>query len=101
MTPASTIPGVAELTGNGVYCGMPVSVPRPIRDAHAVVAGRRRDCAAAARRLRHAGWKVTVVTTDRANLVWATGVEYLEAVVLQHICSGRIDACNASALFIL
>jgi hypothetical protein len=59
------------------------------------------ECAAAARRLRAAGWIVAVGTTARTTLVWASGVEWLEAVVLRRVETGRIHACNASALFIL
>jgi hypothetical protein len=35
------------------------------------------------------------------ELVCATGIEYLEALVLRRIDTGRIEACSASALFIL
>jgi hypothetical protein len=35
------------------------------------------------------------------ELVCATGIDYLEALVLRRIDTGRIEACNASALFIL
>jgi hypothetical protein len=96
-----TVPGLADLTGKGVYRGMPKDVPRPVRDGRAVVAGDRARCAAAARQLRRAGWTVTVVTTAGTNLVWASGIDYLEAVVLRSTATGRIHARNASALFIL
>jgi len=116
MTAVTAIAGAAELVGKGVYCGMPKNVPPPVRDGHAVVVGEPAECAAAARHLAEAGWKVTVVTRERAcacdvhrgcrrrtamDLVCATGIEYLEALVLRRIDGGRIEACNASALFIL
>jgi hypothetical protein len=102
VTIRTAIPGADELTGKGVYCGMPENVPQPVRDKHAVVVGKcRMECAAAARQLRKAGWKVTMMTSATTNVVWATGIEYLEALVLRRVDTGRIDACNASALFIL
>ena len=116
MTVTLGIPGADELVGKGVYRGMPEDIPQPVRDRHAVVVGRSADCAAAARRLGYAGWKVTVVTRDTCSscgvrrkcrrrvgtdVVCATGIEYLEALVLRRIDTGRIEACNATALFIL
>ena len=116
MSVMTEIPGADELVGKGVYCGMPNDIPQPVRDRHAVVIGERADCAAAAQRLREAGWKVTVMPregcrdcgarcecrrTARTDLVCAAGIEYLEAVVLRRIETRRIEACNASALFIL
>ena len=116
MTVITEIPGARELVGKGVYCGMPKDVPRPVRDRHAAVVGEPADCAAAARQLREAGWKVTVVTREGCcdcrgrcecrrtvgrDPVCAAGIEYLEAVVLRRIETRRIEACNASALFIL
>ena len=35
------------------------------------------------------------------RLIDSAGVEYLEALVLRRVDTGRIDACSASALFIL
>jgi hypothetical protein len=81
-----------------------------------VVVGEPSECVAAARQLGEAGWKVTLVTGERdcgcgmrrecrrrfgTEVVCATGIEHLEALVLRRIDSGRIEACNASALFIL
>ena len=116
MTAVTDIPGAEELVGKGVYRGMPENVPQPVRDGHAVVVGEPVECAAQARHLAEAGWTVTMVTRERARnrdvhrgcrrrtatvLVCATGIEHLEALVLRRIASGRIEACNASALFIL
>jgi hypothetical protein len=116
MTAVTAIAGAAELVGKGVYCGMPKNVPPPVRDRHAVVAGQPAECAAAARHLAEVGWAVTVVTREKCcgcdvhrgcrrragtELVCATGIEYLEALVLRRIDTGRIEAYNASALFIL
>jgi hypothetical protein len=116
MTVVTAIAGAEELVGKGVYYHMLKNIPPPVRDRHAVVVGQLVECAAAARRLAGAGWNVTVVTRERAcgcdlhrgclrrtatDLVCATGIEYLEALVLRRIDSGRIEACNASALFIL
>ena len=107
------IPGADELVGKGVYRGMPKNVPQPIRNRRAVVVGAPAECAAAARQLGGCGWKVTVVTREKCHgyrdrnrraateLVCATGIEYLEALVLRRIDSRRIEAFNASALFIL
>jgi hypothetical protein len=115
VTLISAIPGADELVGRGVFRGLPNDIPHPVRDGHAVVVGEAGECATAARPLGEAGWHVTVVTRERwrcrvgrgcrrrlgAEVVCATGGEYLEAVVLRRIDSGRIDACHASALFIL
>lgn len=116
MTAVTAIAGAAELVGKGIYCGIPKSVPPPVRDRHAVVVGKPAQCATAARQLAEAGWTVTVVLRETycgcdvhrggrrrvgTELVCATGIDYLEAVVLRRIDTGRIDACNASALFIL
>ena len=115
MTDVITIPGADELVGKGVYRGLPHDIPQPARDPNAVVTGDPVECATAARQLGKAGWSVTVVTPDRcgcgvrrgcrrrvgSEVVCATGGEYLEAVVLRRIDTGQIDACNASALFIL
>ena len=116
MTVVTAIPGAEELIGKGVYRGMPQSVPQPARNHHAVVVGQPAACVAAARQLGEAGWKVTMVTRERCcgcgvgrecrrridtDVVCASGVEYLEALVLRRIDTGRIEALNASALFIL
>ena len=116
MTVVTAIPGAEELVGKGVYRGMPKNLPQPVRDRHAVVVGLPAACAAAARQLGEAGWTVTVVTHERCwrcvvhrecrrrvatELVCATVIEYLEALVLRRIDTGRIEALNASALFIL
>ena len=116
MTIRTSIPGADELVGKGVYRGMPKDVPQAVRDGHAVVVGEPAECAPVARQLGEAGWKVTVVTGESGcgcgmrrecrrrvgtEVVCATGIDYLEALVLRRIDSGRIEACNASALFIL
>jgi thioredoxin reductase len=117
VTLVTAIPGADELSGKGVYLGMPSHIPQPVRDRHAVVVGGPVECAKAARQLVMAGWKVTVVTRARqrsrrgvarncrrrvgTEVVCATGGEYLEALVLRRVDTRRIDACNASALFIL
>ena len=116
MTILGAVPGADELLGKGVYRRMPNDVPPPFRDGHAVVVGEPAECAAAAPQLGKAGWKVTVVTGENecgcgvcrecrrkvgTEVVCATGIEYLEAVVLRRIDTGRIEACNASALFVL
>jgi hypothetical protein len=117
VTLVTAIPGADELVGKGVYRRMPTDIPQPVRDRHAVVVGEPVDCATVARQLGMAGWRVTVVTRVRewcrcgigrscrrrvgTEVVCATGGEYLEAVVLRRVDTGRIDACIASALFIL
>ena len=101
MTDLASIPGAGELVGKGVYCGLPKDIPNPVRDRNAVVVGDAADCAAAAKQLGDAGWKVTVVTRRATEVVCASGVVYLEALVLRRIRTRRIEARNASALFIL
>jgi hypothetical protein len=116
MTAVVAIPGADELVGKGVYRGLPKTTPQPVRDRNAVVVGDAVECAAAARQLGGVGWRVTLVMPERScgygvrrgcrrmvrtAVVCAAGGEYLEAVVLRRIDTGRIDACNASALFIL
>ena len=116
MTTPDVIPGADELMGRGVYCGMPRDVPSPVRDRRAVVVGDLVDCEAVTWKLVEAGWSVTFVTRERrcggslrrecrlrasTELVCVTGIDYLEALVLRRMDSGRIEACNASALFIL
>jgi hypothetical protein len=115
VTVVPPIAGATELIGKGVYRGFPESVPQPVGDRNAVVVGDAVECAKAARQLGKAGWSVTVVTRQRCGcavgrdcrrrmgteVVCAAGGECLEAVVLRRIDTGRIDACNASALFIL
>ena len=116
MTVMTAIPGAEELVGKGVYRGLPKTVPQPVRNRHAVVVGTPPACARAARQLGDAGWAVTVVTRDTScgcsvgrrcrrrvgtDVMCATGIEYLEALVLRRTDNGRIEACNASALFIL
>ena len=116
MTAVTAIPGAEELVGRGVYLGMPDDIPLPVRGRHAVVTGESARCTMAARQLGDVGWKVTVVTSEqrctragcrrcrsrlRTEVVCATGIEYLEALVLRNADSGRIDALNASALFVL
>ena len=115
MTLVTAIPGADELVGKGVYRGMPNTIPPPVRDRHAVIVGEPAECATAARQLGMAGWSVTAVMRERercrcgvgrnsrrrigTEVVCATGIDYLEAVVLRRIDTGHIDACNASALF--
>jgi hypothetical protein len=115
MTDVITVVGARELVGRGVYRGIPNDIPVPVRDRNAVVVGAAVECATAARQLGIAGWKVTVVTCEPCSsgigracrrkigteVVCVAGGDYLEAVVLRRIDSGRIDACNASALFLL
>jgi thioredoxin reductase len=115
VTIVTAIPGAEELVGKGVYRGMPKDIPQPVRDRNAMVVGEAVECATAARQLTKGGWRVTVVTRGRCGcrvgrecrrrlgteVVCATGGEYLEAVVLRRIDTGRVDACNASALFVL
>ena len=101
MTPVSNIPGVAELIGKGIYTRIPAELPQPVGDRHAVVIGERAPSARLAERLEAAGWNVRVANVRATELACATGIERLEAVVFRRIATGRIEACNASALFIL
>lgn len=128
MTAAAilNVPGVASLLGRGVHTEMPVELDDAVRNGHVVVAGDLPAAAAAALRLCAHGCRVTVVTGERsrtlrlpasrrrelralANLTlrymtevsWAEGGDVLEVVVLRHTANGRIDFCNATALFML
>ena len=104
MTTLFAIPGAAELIGKGIYQGMPADVPLPVRDGHAVIVGEPAACASAARQLADNGWSVTIVTRRGkrgTDVVCASGIQYLEALVLRRIHTGRLEGCNASALFIL
>jgi hypothetical protein len=115
MTHIVGIPGADQLVGKGVYLGLPMEIPRPLRDRNAIVTGRAADCATAAKQLQKAGWRVKIVMRERdvrgvgrecrlmvgTEVVCAAGGEYLEAVVVRRIGSGRLEAFNASALFIL
>jgi hypothetical protein len=110
------IPGTDELVGKGVYHGIPNDLPHPTGDGHAVVVGDPLACAAAARALLQDGWSVTAVTPERrccagiprecrlrtgTEVVCASGTTNLEALVMRRIRTGRIEAINASALFIV
>ena len=115
MIHMSGIPGADPLVAKGVYLELPVEIPPPLGTQHAIVTGEAADCATAAKQLEKAGWRVTIVTRARyvrgagrecrhrvsTEVVCAAGGEYLEAVVLRRIGSGRLEAFNASALFIL
>jgi hypothetical protein len=115
MIDVIAIAGADELVGKGVYQGLPSEIPQPVRDQNAVVVGEAAECAIAARQLGKAGWKVTVVTRGPCGgvvgrncrrrtgteVVCAAGGEYLEAVVLRRVDTGRMAACNASALFVV
>jgi hypothetical protein len=109
------IPGADQLVGKGVYLKLPMEIPRPLRDRNAIVTAGAAHCATAAKPLEEAGWRVTIVIRERyvrvvgrecrrmvgTEVVCAAGGEYLEAVVVRRIGSGRLEAFNASALFIL
>jgi hypothetical protein len=109
------IPGADQLVGKGVYLELPTEIPRPLRGRNAILTGEAADCATAAKQLQKAGWHVNIVTRERhvrgvgrecrrmvgTEVVCAAGGEYLEAIVVRRIGSGRLEAFNASALFIL
>ena len=120
------VAGMAELLGKGVYTAMPEDVPDGLRGQHAVVVGEPVISAAAALRLDACGCRVTLVTCEatggagmppalcralrcrpnirlmhRTELAWAVGINHLEAVVLRRVTTGRIEALNAAALFVL
>ena len=121
MTNLCEVPGVAELVGRGVYTSVPDHIPI-VQGQHAVVVAKPDVAAAVVLRLSGCGCDVIVVTREtahgarvpdafrhrsnirmryRTELSWAVGIEHLEAVVLRHITTGRIEACNAAALFVL
>ena len=94
------VPGVTELLGRGIYTSLPENLAEVVRDQRAVIVGRRRSAAAAAARLRAYGCGCVTVGSS-GELACAAGVERLEAVVLKRARSGRIEAVNADALFVL
>jgi thioredoxin reductase len=130
MIPARILeaPGAAELLGKGVYTALPTELPGVFVGGPAVVVtGELPAAAVAALRLDTHGCAVTLLlpqhgardgrlsTQLRAalrkrtgisvrygmELEWAAGTSRLEALVLRHVASGRIEACNADALFVL
>jgi hypothetical protein len=117
---------MAELLGRGVYTAMPEDMPDALRGQLAVVVGEPLISATAALRLDACGCGVILVTREpaggtgipselrralrgrasihlrhRTELAWAVGINHLEAVVLRHVTTGRIEALNAAALFVL
>ncbi|HET6628172.1 MAG TPA: hypothetical protein VFG91_00190 [Woeseiaceae bacterium] len=120
------VPGAMELIGRGIYTALPDELPATLANGHAVVAGDPPAGAAAALRLCGHGCSVTLVVHADARragiapevraalrgradvsvrfgmeLTWAAGIERLEALVLRHVASGRIEVCNADALFVV
>lgn len=117
------VAGAARLVGRGVYVDLPAEpLPIPGRDG-IVVSGDLIEAATAVLRVRPPDARVMVVTREAGRtsplppslrrqlqtgrdvtihystaVVWAVGVDYLEAVVLRHLPSGRIIVRNASAL---
>ena len=121
----SDVPGLIDLLGRGVYTTMPPDVETLVSGGHAVVVADPEAGAEAALRLSACACCVTLITRSPRRgstalrrvrglsrvrniavrlgieLVWAAGIEHLEAVVLRRTGSGRIDVCNAAALFLL
>jgi thioredoxin reductase len=118
------VPGVAALCGKGVWFEMSDDVPASLRDGHAIVIGDTETAAAAALRLHDGGCRVTVLATGfsatdirtlcravrgRAGidvrvdteLACVDGIDQVEAVVMRKRGCRCVDACNASAVFIL
>jgi thioredoxin reductase len=118
------VPGLAALRGKGVWLDMPDAVPASLRDQHAVVIGDAETAAAAALRLHDGGCRVTVLATGfsstdirtlrravrgragidvrlDAELACVGGIDRVEAVVMRKGGCRCVDACNASAVFIL
>jgi hypothetical protein len=118
----SGVPGVAHLLGRGVYTGVPDDdVLDAIRGQRAVVTGSAGAVAELVPRLSVRLCDVTAVTCEtggsarRKNVLrrrhlrvrsctelsWAVGIDHLEAVILRHIATGRVEVLNATALFLL
>lgn len=120
------VSGAMELIGRGIYTALPDELPDTLVSGHAVVTGSPAESAAAALQLCGHGCSVTLVLQAGAHragiapevraalrgradvrvrfgleLAWAAGIEHLEAIVLRHVTSGRIEVCNADALFVL
>ena len=89
---------MSELVGHGVYTAVPDDLPNGVQSRQAVVVGR--PDTAAARGARIPGEvrrRPNIQVRYRTELSWAVGIDHLEAVVLRHLTSGRIEACNADA----
>ena len=120
-----TVPGMAQLLGRGVYLGVAEHPLDLVSDRPAIVVGDPAGGAIAALRLSEYAERVTLVMRENGRcaclsrdirnalrrcsnvrtlygteLAWAVGIDHLEAVVLRH-STGRIEACNAAALFVL
>ena len=119
MTPLdlSAVHGIAQLLGRGVYIAVADRLLQRVSGGHVVVVGEPAAAAAAALRLHQQAGHVTLafresgrsadiprrVRTDlrrhasirtlyRTELAWAVGIDQLEAVILRHMPSGRIEA---------
>lgn len=124
MTNPLDVPGLAAFRGKGVWLEMPAEVPASLRDGHAVVIGDVDAAAAAALRLHDGGCRVTVLAagfsaTDirtlrrtvrgragidvrlHTELACVDGIGHVEALVMRRRGCRCVDACNASAIFIL
>lgn len=121
------VPGVAALRGKGVWLEMPDDAPASLRDGHAVVIGDVETAATAATaavRLHEGGCRVTVLTAGfsasdirtlrravrgragidvrlNTELACVDGIDQVEVVVMRKRGCRCVDACNASAVFIL
>jgi thioredoxin reductase len=118
------VPGVAALRGKGVWLEMPDEVPASLRDGHAVVIGDVETAATAALQLHEGGCRVTVLATGfsatdvrtlrravrgragidvrlNTELACVDGIDHVEALVMRRRGCRCVDACNASAVFIL
>jgi hypothetical protein len=118
------VPGVAAFLGKGVWLEIPEHLPSCLRDGHAVVIGEAGVVTGAALRLHAEGCRVTVLATGfsaidvrtvrravrgRAGidirldteLACVDGIDHVEALVVRKRGRSCVDACNASAVFIL
>ena len=123
------VPGAARLLGRGVFTSVSTKLTHVLDDLphrEVVVAGAAAEAAAATLLLADRGCQTTFATTEdgrrvslaatvrerlRANtnvtlcygteVTWAVGLDHLEAVILRHVPTGRIQVRNAAALFLL
>lgn len=114
--PAFRVPGAGELTGSGVYFGVPDALPETLRGQDVFIAGEPAAAAAAARRLaahcrgvvvlsgaarRPAGVDAPNVALRAGEVLEVVGVERVEALMLRDRRTGRTAVRAAAALFVV
>ncbi|HEV3050884.1 MAG TPA: NAD(P)/FAD-dependent oxidoreductase, partial [Longimicrobium sp.] len=114
--PAFPVPGASELTGSGVYFGVPDALPETLRGEDVFVVGEAAAAVEAARRLathcrgvvvlsgaarRPAGMDAPNVSVRAGEVLEVVGVERVEALMLRDRRTGRTAVRAAAALFVV